>query len=228
MARSRVEYTCKSCGLIKSVKSSWFKGPRFTGVCHYCTLRRHGDCRTRPYRAWQNMVERCTNPHATGYNNYGGRGITVCERWLKYENFRDDMGYPPDGMSLDRIDNDGNYCPENCHWATPEEQLKNKRSTRLLTYRGRTQTLAQWARETGIAHKTLCGRMDQGRTAEDILTAPSATKPQYVTYEGKTQTYSEWSKETGLSADLIYMRIKRGMSPQDALTLPSNPLIKKA
>ena len=88
----------------------------------------HNMSRTRTYVSWQRMKQRCYNPNETKYKNWGGRGINVCERWLEsFENFLDDMGRRPDGCSLDRIDNDGNYEPNNCKWSDRHEQNMNKR-----------------------------------------------------------------------------------------------------
>lgn len=92
---------------------------------------KHGMSKTRIYDLWVTMIQRCKNPNATGYAGYGGRGIKVCERWLAFANFYEDMGDKPDNCSLDRIDNNGNYCKENCRWATHAEQAVNKRKKRL-------------------------------------------------------------------------------------------------
>ena len=86
---------------------------------------------SRTYTTWANMLRRCINPKATGYDSYGGRGIKVCERWLKFENFLEDMGERPEGLTLDRKDNDGNYEPGNCRWATAHEQSVNSSRTKL-------------------------------------------------------------------------------------------------
>jgi len=96
---------------------------------------KHGNKRrnkeTKTYRAWNNMVNRCTNPNVSHYVNYGGRGITVCDRWLhSFENFIEDMGESPEGLSLDRLDNDRGYYRENCAWRTPIEQARNRRPRR--------------------------------------------------------------------------------------------------
>jgi hypothetical protein len=87
----------------------------------------HGMRRTRIYAGWRAMKDRCLNPNNHAYDRYGGRGITICERWMKFENFHQDMGDKPAGLTLDRIDNDGNYEPGNCKWSTPAEQARNRR-----------------------------------------------------------------------------------------------------
>lgn len=140
---------------------------------------KHGQARTRAYKIWVGMKGRCFNPDNTSYVDYGGRGITVCERWLKFENFLADMGHPPSNTSIDRINNDGNYKPGNCRWATPSEQLNNRRNNVKVEYQGRTQTLTEWAEELGFNVDTLYARIVRYRwDINDAMTRSVATKDQ--------------------------------------------------
>ena len=136
--------------------------------------------RSPTYHSWAPMVKRCTNPNYPGFADYGGRGITVCDRWLGengFPNFLADMGEKPEGTSIDRVDNDRGYCPENCRWATAKEQGNNRRSNRLITAFGRTQTMAQWAEELGISRYALRNRVDRcGWPVERALTTPARRK----------------------------------------------------
>lgn len=133
----------------------------------------------RAYRIWEGLKNRCRNPRNRAYKYYGGRGITVCERWLDFDNFLRDMGLPPKEGSLDRINNDGNYEPGNCRWATIREQANNKRSNIRLTFQGNTLTLAEWAKRLDIPRTTLVRRYRDGRAIEEILSKDlfSSTEP---------------------------------------------------
>ena len=119
----------------------------------------HGMHGTHAYRIWIGMLSRCRNKNATGYKNYGGRGISVCNEWLEFENFYKDMGPPPEGLTLDRKDTNGDYSKGNCRWATWFEQADNKRSVKMLSAFGKTQSLATWSREFGIHYSTLRDRL---------------------------------------------------------------------
>lgn len=120
------------------------------------------------------MKGRCLNPSYGNYANYGGRGIKVCDRWLEsFENFLADMGEAPRGTSIDRIDNDGHYTPENCRWATDSEQQNNKRDTVLLTANGKTQTINEWAKETGLDVALIRNRIKRhGWSVEKAINTP--------------------------------------------------------
>jgi hypothetical protein len=122
------------------------------------------------------MIRRCTDPQDKDYPTYGGRGISVCERWLSsVEAFLEDMGPRPPGMSLDRIDNNGNYEPGNCRWATSAEQARNTRSTKWLEHAGQVLPVVAWAEITGLPVDTLYGRLKRGWDAGRALTTPSRT-----------------------------------------------------
>ena len=130
---------------------------------------KHGASRSRAYSTWLSMKQRCLNPNFRHYHRYGGRGIAICERWLSFENFLADMGQPPDGGTIDRIDNDGNYEPGNCRWATRSVQASNRSVNKLVTWNGKTLNLSQWARETGIHRNTLEQRLDAGPSLESVF-----------------------------------------------------------
>lgn len=131
----------------------------------------HGMTKTRAYVIWKAMKDRCYSPKRYHYHNYGGRGIKVCDRWRdSFENFIADMGEPPDGHTIDRIDNNGNYEPSNCRWATYETQLNNTRSNRMITAFGKTQSMTLWAREYGLPVTTLRNRLFRAKmNPEDAL-----------------------------------------------------------
>lgn len=127
---------------------------------------------SRTYRAWASMCRRCDTPSSSNYARYGGRGIYVCNRWLKFENFLQDMGEVPDGYSLDRIDCNGHYSKENCRWATIIEQANNKNNSVLITVDGQTLSAAQWSKKLGIKAGTIRSRKKKGWSDEEIIKTP--------------------------------------------------------
>lgn len=120
------------------------------------------------------MLNRCRNKKVAKYARYGGRGITVCERWHSFENFLADMGEPNHDESIDRIDNDGNYEPGNCRWATNMEQSKNRRDNRYITYNGTTKTLADWSRALGGCEELVSIRLGNGWSEDRAVSTPPA------------------------------------------------------
>jgi hypothetical protein len=120
---------------------------------------RHGLRGSRVWCAWMSMKTRCMNLRHPSYRNYGQRGITVCERWLAFDNFFADMGHPPPGHTLDRIDNNGPYEPGNCRWASKKEQANNTRVNRMVTLNGEVMTAMQYAERTGIKYCTVMYRL---------------------------------------------------------------------
>ena len=121
--------------------------------------RKHGMSGTKTYSVWQHMLRRCLDSKDKCYESYAARGITVCKRWLTFENFLADMGERPAGLSIDRKNNNGNYEPGNCRWATPKEQSRNTRTNRSVTYNGKTQCVSEWAEELGISMNTIKSRI---------------------------------------------------------------------
>lgn len=134
----------------------------------------HGESRSMSYRSWQAMKDRCSNPKNAEWANYGGRGITVCERWrASYVAFIADVGQRPSAdHSIDRIDVNGHYEPENCRWATSVVQCRNKRTSRYLTVRGETMTVIEWSERTGIPPGTIGYRLRQGYSHEAAVETP--------------------------------------------------------
>lgn len=131
-----------------------------------------GGARTATYTSWQNMIARCTAPSYPSYKQYKERGITICHRWRKFENFLADMGERPKGLTLDRIDNDGNYEPGNCRWATKQEQANNRITNLHFTYNGKDYTLADLARETGVSKDVLRQRLVRSSGPNSRLKKP--------------------------------------------------------
>ncbi len=159
------------CGHTKMVRNDHLGSGRSNG-CRACTTITHNMTNSKAYHTWEGMIDRCENTKNKCYQRYGGRGIRVCSRWMSFENFYEDMGDPATGLSIDRIDNDSGYCPENCRWATPKQQARNTSANRLITHEGKTLCLTAWAEWTGLAVSTLASRLDRGWSSERALTTP--------------------------------------------------------
>ena len=135
---------------------------------------KHNMRNTRLYNIWANMRQRCNNTHNRQYADYGGRGITICDEWAEFETFYEwamASSYN-DSLSIDRIDNNGGYSPDNCRWASNATQSNNRRSCVNITYRGETKTLAQWAKALGMSDSALRTRLRKGWSLEKALTTP--------------------------------------------------------
>lgn len=131
----------------------------------------HGGRGTPLYRVWCAMKERCSNPHNKSFKNYGGRGISVCDEWQDFAVFREwaaCSGYRH-GLTIDRIDGNGNYSPDNCRWATTAEQNRNYRRNHYITYRGERLCAKDWAERTGIKYATILYRLKAGKTLDEVF-----------------------------------------------------------
>jgi hypothetical protein len=168
------------CGTIKPMRCDVLDRGTTVSCGHFRNLRnmigalKHGHARTKIFKIWTAMKQRCLNPKSTGYHRYGGRGIKVCKRWLDaFENFLADVGEIPfRGATLERIDNEGDYEPANVKWATRKEQANNVRTNKLVTWKGKTLTAAQWAERTGVKRHTIYQRLSDGRPLEEVLAGP--------------------------------------------------------
>lgn len=164
------------CGAIVSVDTYQLtKGRTRSCGCFRSELmrtlrRKHGMSNGYEWHCYYGMLDRCYNQKSSGYKNYGGRGITVCDRWREsFENFLFDMGRRPDGCSIDRADVNGNYEPGNCTWATPYQQARNTTRTIRITLNGVEKCLADWASQAGIGYSTMYSRLRRGVPVELLM-----------------------------------------------------------
>ena len=176
----RVVWLCKcDCGNYDKVPTSELRSGKHLSCGCYQKERAsqsnitHGQSGTRLYRIWCAMIKRCENESAGGYENYGGRGISVCDTWRgSFEAFRDwslSHGYS-ENLTIERNNVDGDYCPQNCRWATRNEQMNNTRRTRHFAFNGEVHTLRKWSEITGIPFTRLKGRLQRGWLIEKALT----------------------------------------------------------
>lgn len=133
---------------------------------------KHGASSTREYKAWHMMIQRCTNPKNHKWHRYGARGIKVCDRWLSYESFLEDMSPRPRGMTLDRRENDGNYEPDNCRWATPLQQANNRSVNVMVDIDGESMTMSVACRRFGIKRETVADRIRRGWEPRAAIVTP--------------------------------------------------------
>lgn len=222
-----IHWLCRcDCGTVKEVIGASLRNGT-TASCGCLAVEiaarrttKHGMARTRIYTTWAGMIQRCTNKKAAGYHSYGGRGIKVSPRWMKFENFFADMGDKPDGLTLERIDNDGDYEPSNCRWATMAEQSANKRGTVWFDHRGHLRTALDIAAAGNIHRQTLISRVEKlGWSVEKAVEAP--VRGVWVEYNGERKPLAQWAKDLGVPYARLYQRIKKlGYSPEKALGMP--------
>jgi len=172
-------YCLCDCGAESVVRAANLKsgGTVSCGCAQVESCKTHGMTKTRTFKSWESMKQRCLNQNAPDFKRYGGRGIKICARWVDgFANFFEDMGERPIGASLDRKDVNGNYDPENCRWATRSEQQRNKSNSVLIEWKGDKKCAADWSEIVGISSKIICGRISAGWNVEDALTKPNRKK----------------------------------------------------
>jgi hypothetical protein len=172
-------WSCQcDCGKTKTVIGVSLTGGKTTSCGCYAieacraVLVTHGMTKTRTWSSWSDMLKRCRNPNATGYENYGGRGITVCARWETFENFIADMGECPPGLTLERENVDRDYEPSNCRWATKAEQQNNKRNTRWVEIDGQRMSLGQACKRRSVSYSLVRDRLKLGWSLEAAISEP--------------------------------------------------------
>lgn len=169
---------CKcECGVVKPVQSHALKAGKVKSCgCGSGYEPTHGMTNTKEFRAWSSMKERCLNAKHKYYYRYGGRGVTICARWINsFENFLEDVGPSPKGVhraSLDRVDNNGNYEPGNCRWTDTVTQCRNRSSNRLLTYNGQTKCLSEWGIISGKGENAIRSRLLMGWSIDRAMETP--------------------------------------------------------
>lgn len=231
-------FVCRcQCGVRKVIKGEYLRNGNTTS----CGCRRrenarevgrktctHGKHQSRVYRCWRNIIDRCTNERLKSYPSYGGRGISVCKRWLEFANFYSDMGDPPPDASIDRIDNDGDYTPTNCRWATRGQQARNRRNTLMVEWKGEQRLLVEICDELGINYYTAYARLTKYKLPiEEVLRSGGNSffkdknpRVKLITFHGETRSMTDWANSLGLTCATLSYRLKNGWTLEEALTPP--------
>ncbi len=227
------QWNCRCiCGQVKVVRQSHLIA--LTVMSCGCLAKQdlikrqttHGGYGTPEYSSWRSMKDRCLNPTDKNYKDYGGRGIVICDQWNAFPNFLTDMGKRPSlQYSIERIDVNGNYEPDNCIWATAKQQSINRRNTIRITFEGITMSLVTWCEMLGVNTKRTAKRMWEGMSFIDAVTQPlyQTKKPRkngiVVTYRDETKPLHEWCRELSLPYRKTHQRLFRdGQSPERAFS----------
>lgn len=211
------------CGTLKNVyHHNLVRGKSTSCGCFAREMSRkratHGMAGTPEYQTWNRMWSRCTNPIVERYKNYGGRGIKVCERWLSFESFYEDMGAKPSPRhSIGRIDNNGNYCPENCRWETQEEQKSNTSRTIFIAIDGKKRSLIDVSDDIGVRADCLRQRVRAGMEIDALLSKKHLKKVP-ITVNGETKLTTEWMKYANIPISSFYLLKRKGMSSEDIVS----------
>lgn len=215
------------CGEIKTVAASNLFGKTKSCGCLKKQLDKtklvtHGLSGTRTHRIWKGIIARCNIESATGFENYGGRGVRVCKQWLDYANFFNDMGPAPEGMSIDRIDVNGDYTIENCKWSSRIEQSRNRRTNRLIDVAGKKTVLSEAASLSEMRYDAIRFRLNRGWSSDEAVSAKKNTKKRSkkIAANGTEKTIREWADHLKMTPGSLRLRIKNGWSEYEAVTTP--------
>jgi DNA-binding XRE family transcriptional regulator len=190
-------------------------------------FQHHGMSQSRLYKEWRGMLLRCTTPSHKSYKDYGGRGISVCTQWHEFPNFQEwalANGYN-DNLTIDRIDVNGNYEPSNCRFTDIITQCNNRRSSKFITYQGKTMSQAQWARELGISRGIITQRAKRNLPVNEILRTEKHAhrgekhRQNLITFNGITMNQKQWAERVGVSPTTLGRRLKE-WGIERALTQP--------
>ena len=189
---------------------------------------KHGKCKTKEYRCWEDILRRCRNKNSPNFHRYGGRGISVCIKWLEsFEEFFRDVGPAPTKFhTIDRMDNDKGYFPENVRWATRKTQSNNRSTNRLVEINGVTKNISEWATELGINYQSVHARLRYGWDIVAALTTKanpagkSFVEGTLVEFRGEFKTVKAWAETYGLKTDTVRQRLRKGFSIEQALLTP--------
>lgn len=191
-------------------------------------MTKHGCCNDPFYHVWWGMMQRCYNPKHHNYAQYGGRGISVCNSWQKVESFISWAHETHDSeihqTTLDRIDNNKGYTPENCRWATPKAQSNNRRNTKVFTISGVTKPLSEWCDEYGMPLSVVGSRVRvMGWDIIKALTTPVThfnERGATVEINGEIKTIKDWCEQFGIQRSTVYGRVRKGMTLIEAIITP--------
>jgi hypothetical protein len=190
-----------------------------SNMMHFNTT--HGLSMTNAYKSWQNARARCTNPNNKDYKHYGDRGIGMEPDWAAdFAVFYAEMGERPDGFTLERIDVNKGYVRGNCTWVPKAQQNNNKRNSHFVTYNGKTQTIADWSKETGIPFKKLQERLAKDWELSRVFSNENFSIRHNLTLGNETMCVADWATRYGINESTIRRRLRLGWSVSDAITTP--------
>jgi len=188
----------KSCGCLMKINSALSQGREV-----------HGMSKSKEHKIWSGMIKRCGQYKSRGHENYAGRGIKVCERWRNSFNaFLEDMGNCPDGYSIERIDNNGNYEPKNCKWASYEEQGNNRRNTIIVEYKNEKLPLSLFCKKYGLNRHTFWEKLNKGVSVENALKPKKEVNS--ITFNNITKSIADWGDILGYTRTSSYRLYREG------------------